>query len=154
MLDEGDSAPTFVLPDQDGTAVSIGDYRGQQVVVYFYPRANTDGCTTEAKGFRDEWERFEARDVAILAISDDPVDDLKAFEEAHDLPFPLLSDEEGEVATLYGAYGEKQMFGRTFDGVFRTTFVVGQDGTVEAVFENVTPEGHATAVLEVIEEAA
>jgi len=150
MLEPGDLAPDFDLPNQDGETISLEDYRGQRVVVYFYPRADTPGCTTEACGFRDRWDDFEAADVAILGISDDPVEDLVAFKEKYDLPFPLLSDESGVVASLYDSYGEKKMFGNTFDGVFRNTFVIGPDGKVEHVFEGVSPEGHADHVLETI----
>jgi peroxiredoxin Q/BCP len=150
MLNPGDQAPDFDLPNQDGERVSLADYRGQRVVVYFYPRADTPGCTTEACGFRDRWQDFETADVAILGISDDPVDDLLAFKEKFDLPFPLLSDETGEVATTYDSYGEKKMFGNTFDGVFRNTYVIGPDGEIEQVYKGVSPEGHADEILEVI----
>ncbi|WP_135820639.1 thioredoxin-dependent thiol peroxidase [Halostella litorea] len=147
MLDVGDSAPEFELPDQNGDTVSLSEFRGQRVVLYFYPRANTEGCTTEACGFRDNWAAYEDRDVAVLGVSDDEVADLKAFEEDHDLPHTLLSDEYGEVATLYDSYGEKQMFGNTFDGVFRNTYVIDEDGTVAFAYEGVSPDGHAEEIL-------
>lgn len=147
MLSVGDTAPDFELPDQHGETVSLADFRGSPVVVYFYPRADTPGCTTEACGFRDSFEEFEARDVAVLGISDDPVDDLDAFAEKFDLPFTLLSDEDGTVSSKYDSYGEKNMFGNTFDGVFRNTYVVGADGTVEHVYEGVSPDGHAETIL-------
>ncbi|MCU4740235.1 thioredoxin-dependent thiol peroxidase [Natronoglomus mannanivorans] len=147
MLDVGDDAPEFELSNQDGDTVRLSDFEGQRVVVYFYPRANTEGCTTEACEFRDESPTFDEQDVAILGISDDPVDDLEAFADEYDLPFDLLSDEGGEVSTLYDSYGEKQMFGNTFDGVFRNTYVVGPDGRIEAVYEGVSPEGHAEEIL-------
>ncbi|MCO8245263.1 thioredoxin-dependent thiol peroxidase [Haladaptatus sp. AB643] len=146
MLESGQTAPSFELPNQDGDQVSLADF-DTTVVVYFYPRADTPGCTTEACGFRDSWEEFEARDVPVLGISDDPVSDLAKFREKYDLPFDLLSDESGDVASAYDSYGEKRMFGNTFDGVFRNTFVVGSDGTVEAVFEDVSPDGHADEIL-------
>jgi peroxiredoxin Q/BCP len=147
MLTAGDSAPDFELPDQHGDPVSLADLRGERVVVYFYPRADTPGCTTEACGFRDAWDEFERRGVRVLGISDDPVDDLAAFAEKYDLPFTLLSDEAGAVAEAYDSYGEKNMFGNTFDGVFRNTYVVGPDGTIEDAYENVSPDGHAEAIL-------
>jgi peroxiredoxin Q/BCP len=147
MLSVGDTAPDFELPDQDGESVSLSDFRGRPVVVYFYPRADTPGCTTEACGFRDSWDAFEERDVAVLGISDDPVDDLDDFAAKFDLPFTLLSDEDGAVSEKYGSYGEKNMFGNTFDGVFRNTYVVGADGTVEHVYEGVSPDGHAEEIL-------
>lgn len=147
MLEPGEDAPDFTLADQDGEQVQLSEYRGSPVVVYFYPRADTPGCTTEACGFRDNWDDFAERDVAVLGISDDPVEDLAAFAEKYDLPFRLLSDEDGSVATAYDSYGEKKMFGNTFDGVFRNTYVVGPDGRIEATYEGVSPEGHAEEIL-------
>jgi len=147
MLCTGQSAPEFELPDQNGDLVSLADFRGQRVVLYFYPRANTEGCTTQACGFRDSWDAFADRDVAVLGVSDDEVSDLKAFERDHDLPHTLLSDEHGEVATLYDSYGEKRMFGNTFDGVFRNTYVIDEDGDVAFAYEGVSPEGHAEEIL-------
>ncbi|GAB3027126.1 thioredoxin-dependent thiol peroxidase [Natronobiforma cellulositropha] len=146
MLEVGEVAPEFELQNQHGETVSLSSFEGR-VVVYFYPRANTSGCTTQACEFRDERPRFDERDVAIVGISDDPVEDLESFAEEYDLPFDLVSDEHGEVSTLYDSYGEKQMFGNTFDGVFRNTYVVGADGRIEAVYEDVTPEGHAESIL-------
>ncbi|WP_327052560.1 thioredoxin-dependent thiol peroxidase [Halomicrococcus gelatinilyticus] len=147
MLSVGQQAPSFELPNHAGEPVSLSDHEGQHVVVYFYPRADTPGCTTEACGFRDAWDAFAERDVAVLGVSDDSVDDLAAFREKHDLPFELLSDESGEVASAYDSYGEKQLFGNTFDGVFRNTYVVDPGVTIAAAFEDVTPEGHAADVL-------
>jgi peroxiredoxin Q/BCP len=147
MLSVGDTAPEFELPDQHGDPVALSDFRDEYVVVYFYPRADTPSCTTEACGFRDSWDEFENRGVQVLGISDDPVSDLDAFAAEYDLPFTLLSDESGEVSAAYDSYGEKNMFGNTFDGVFRNTYVVGPDGTVEHVYENVSPDGHAETIL-------
>ena len=154
MLEAGQEAPTFELHDQDDDVVSLGDYRGRPVVVYFSPRADTPGCTTEACGFRDAWDEFEDRDVTVLGVSDDPVDDLAAFAEKYDLPFRLLSDPDGEVAAAYDSYGEKTMFGRTFDGVFRNTYLVGPDGRIAAVYPDVDPEGHADEILAGLDEVA
>ena len=148
MLDIGETAPDFELPDQDGRTVSLSSFRGEYVVVYFYPRADTPGCTTEACGFRDSYEEFEDRGVTVLGISDDPVDDLEPFAAEYDLPFSLLSDEDGSVSTAYDSYGEKNMFGNTFDGVFRNTYVVGPDGDIVLAYEGVSPEGHAAAILD------
>ncbi|WP_137288373.1 thioredoxin-dependent thiol peroxidase [Natronorubrum halophilum] len=152
MLDVGDEAPEFELPNQHGDIVRRSDFEGERLVLYFYPRANTDGCTTEACEFNDSRSRFADYDASVVGISDDPVDDIASFAEEYDLEFDLLSDELGEVATLYGSYGEKQMFGNTFDGVFRNTYLVGPDGRIEAVYEGVSPEGHAEEVLEELEE--
>ncbi|CQR49503.1 MULTISPECIES: thioredoxin-dependent thiol peroxidase [Haloferax] len=152
MLEIGDDAPDFELPDQRGDLVSLSDFRGEHVVVYFYPRADTPGCTTEACGFRDSWDEFEDRDAAVIGISDDPVSDLDSFAEKYDLPFTLLSDEDGSVSAAYDSYGEKNMFGKTFDGVFRNSYLVGPDGTVERVYEGVSPDGHADEILADLDE--
>jgi peroxiredoxin Q/BCP len=148
MLSVGDRAPDFELPDQDGSSVRLSDFRGRPVVVYFYPRADTPGCTTEACGYRDAFDGFEAADAIVLGVSDDPVEDIAAFAEKYELPFRLLSDPDGEVAAMYDSYGEKQMFGRTFDGVYRNTYVIDPEGRVAAAYESVSPDGHAEAVLE------
>jgi peroxiredoxin Q/BCP len=147
MLDVGDTAPEFELPDQRGDPVSLADFSGQRVVVYFYPRANTPGCTTEARGFRDAYDEFERRDVPILGVSDDPVEDLAEFEDDHGLPFRLLSDESGEVARAYDSYGEKNVAGNAVEGVFRNTYVVDEAGTIALAYEDVTPEDHAERIL-------
>ena len=148
MLSIGEQAPEFELPDQDGETVALEDYADQRVVLYFYPRADTPGCTTEAAGFRDTWDEFEERDIAVLGVSDDPVPDLAAFAEEYDLPFRLLSDEDGDVSSEYDSYGEKNMFGDTFDGVFRNTYVIGTDGTITHVYEGVSPDDHAEEILD------
>lgn len=148
MLEPGDSAPPITLPDQRGDTVTVDPADARYTVVYFYPRADTPGCTAEACGFRDEWDAFEAADVAVVGISDDPVEDLEPFAEKHDLPFTLLSDPDGEVASAYDSYGEKQMFGNAFDGVFRNTYVLDDEGTVVLAYEGVSPEGHAAEIVE------
>jgi len=148
MLDIGETAPEFSLPDQDGQTVSLSEFRGEYVVVYFYPRADTPGCTTEACGFRDSYDEYEDHGVTVLGISDDPVEDLAPFAEEYGLPFRLLSDEDGTVSSAYDSYGEKNMFGNTFDGVFRNTYVVGPEGEIVLAYEGVSPEGHATEILD------
>ncbi|MFW6003417.1 MAG: thioredoxin-dependent thiol peroxidase [Halanaeroarchaeum sp.] len=152
MLEVDSPAPSFELSNQHDEPVALSDFEGQYVVVYFYPRADTPGCTTEACGFRDVWDEYEDAGVGVVGISDDPVDDLVDFAEKYDLPFDVLSDEDGTVSARYDSYGEKNMFGNTFDGVFRNTYVVGPDGSIVAAFEGVDPEGHATEVLETIED--
>ncbi|MCL9817855.1 thioredoxin-dependent thiol peroxidase [Natronocalculus amylovorans] len=147
MLANGADAPLFTLPNQDGDDVSLETYRGSHVVLYFYPRADTPGCTTEACGFRDAWDQFTDAGISVLAVSDDPVSDLRTFADKYDLPFELLSDPDGDVSKLYDSYGEKQMFGNTFDGVFRNSYVIGPDGTITHVYEGVSPEGHAEEIL-------
>lgn len=147
MLANGADAPLFTLPNQDGDGVSLETYRGSHVVLYFYPRADTPGCTTEACGFRDAWDQFTDAGISVLAVSDDPVSDLRTFADKYNLPFELLSDPDGDVSKLYDSYGEKQMFGNTFDGVFRNSYVIGPDGTITHVYEGVSPEGHAEEIL-------
>jgi len=151
MLAEDTPAPDFELPNQEDDHVALSDFAGQYVVVYFYPRADTPGCTTEACSFRDSWSAYRDADIVVLGISDDPVSDLATFAQKYDLPFDLLSDGDGTVASQYDSYGEKNMFGNTFDGVFRNTYVVGPDGHVVATFEGVDPEEHAGEVLAVVE---
>jgi len=150
MPEAGDIAPTFELPNQDGDTVSLGDYKGQPIVLYFYPRADTPGCTTEACSFRDNWDAYAEANVVVFGISDDPVDDIAAFKEKYDLPFDLLSDEDGSVASAYDSYGEKVVFGNHVEGTFRNTYVVGSEGNITEVFEGVDPEKHAKEVLSVI----
>ena len=153
MLSVGEQAPGFELPDQDGELVSLDEFEGQWVVVYFYPRADTPGCTTEACEFRDAWDRFQGEDVAVVGISDDPVGDLDAFAEKYDLPFPLLSDDGGEVSAQYDAYGTKNVFGNVVEGVHRRTYIVDPEGDIAAAFGRVSPDGHADEVLEALSEA-
>lgn len=148
MLDTGDDAPEFTLPNQHGEDVSLSDIDASYTVVYFYPRADTPGCTTEACGFRDEWDAFADADVSVVGISDDPVDDLDDFAEKYDLPFDLLSDPDGEIAAAYDSYGEKNMFGNTFDGVFRNTYVLDHTGEIVLTYEGVSPDDHAEEILE------
>ncbi len=154
MLEVGDDAPKFELPNQHGETVHRSDFDGQRLIVYFYPRANTEGCTTEACGFDDSLDQFAKLDTAIVGISDDSVSDLEKFADDYDLEFDLLADEMGEVSTLYESYGEKRMFGNTFDGVFRNTYVVGPHGTIEAVYEDVSPKGHVEEILSDFEDAS
>jgi len=147
MLEAGQPAPAFELPDQDGEPVSLSAYRGQRVVLYFYPRADTPGCTAEACGFRDAWGEYEDRDVVVLGVSNDPVDALAEFAEKYDLPFRLMSDEDGAVAERYDSFGEIEHEGEIYDIALRNTFLIGPDGDLEAVYEGVDPEGHADEVI-------
>ena len=147
MLELGDDAPDFSLPNQDGETVTLSELDSQYTVVYFYPRADTPGCTTEACSFRDDWDKYEDAGVAVVGISDDPVEDLEPFREKYDLPFDLLSDEDGKVSDAYSSYGEKNVFGNQVMGVFRNTFVVDADGEIVEVYEGVDPEEHADEIL-------
>lgn len=150
MPEPGTKAPDFDLPDHEGTRVRLSDFRGRWVVLYFYPRADTPGCTAQACEIRDDWHRFSERDVAVLGVSDDPVADLEAFADTYDLPFRLLSDEDGEVARLYDSYGERTIVGDRVMGVFRNTYVIDPEGEIAAVFEDVSPDGHTDVVLDAI----
>ncbi|WP_435076817.1 peroxiredoxin [Halococcus sp. AFM35] len=144
MLQEGQSAPAFSLQNHDGESVSLADFEGQRVVLYFYPKAGTEGCTVEANNFGDAFDAFSQHDVQVLGVSMDSVADLAAFRDDENLPFALLSDEDGTVAERYDSAG---------DGTaLRNTFVIGPDGDIEAVYENVTPGGHAGQVLDDIAE--
>jgi len=141
-LQPGDPAPEFTLPDADGNPVSLSDFRGQRVVVYFYPAAMTPGCTTQACDFRDSLSSLKAAGVAVVGISPDPVAKLAQFREKDSLTFPLLSDVDKRVLNAYDAYGEKNNYGKTVMGVIRSTFVVDADGKLEAAQYNVKATGH------------
>lgn len=148
MLEPGDNAPDFELLDHDGEPTGLTDFRGQTVVLYFYPKAGTSGCTTQACSFRDNWEAFLDGAVQVLGVSTDPVEDIAAFAESESLPFPLLSDPDGEVANAYDSLDTVEHEGQLFDIALRNTFVIGPDGTVQSVYEDVAPEAHAEEILE------
>jgi thioredoxin-dependent peroxiredoxin len=141
-LKVGDTAPDFTLPSADSTPVSLKDFRGKRVIVYFYPAAMTPGCTTQACDFRDNLSELEGEGVAVVGISPDPVAKLAKFRDEQDLTFPLLSDVDKTTLLAYGAYGEKKLYGKTVVGVRRSTFVVGADGALEAAQYNVKATGH------------
>ena len=142
QLKAGDPAPDFTLPDADGKPVSLRDFRGQRVIVYFYPAAMTPGCTTQACDFRDSLSALNGAGVAVVGISPDPVDKLVEFREKESLTFPLLSDVDKQVLNAYGAYGEKNNYGKLVMGVIRSTFVVDPDGKIEQAQYNVKATGH------------
>jgi peroxiredoxin Q/BCP len=141
-LEPGSPAPDFSLPDAQGRTVSLADHRGRRVVVYFYPKASTPGCTTQACDFRDSLERFAADGFAVLGVSPDSPEALARFAEAESLAFPLLSDADHRVAEAYGAWGEKKNYGKTYEGLVRSTVVVGPEGEVELAQYNVRATGH------------
>ncbi|HZG88829.1 MAG TPA: thioredoxin-dependent thiol peroxidase [Pseudonocardia sp.] len=141
-LAPGDPAPDFTLPDADDQPVSLSDYRGRRVIVYFYPAASTPGCTKQACDFRDNLGELTGAGLDVLGVSPDKPAKLATFRDAQGLTFPLLSDVDREVLTAWGAFGEKQMYGRTVTGVIRSTFVVGPDGTLEQALYNVRATGH------------
>jgi thioredoxin-dependent peroxiredoxin len=146
-LQPGDLAPTFTLPDQDGQPVDLASYRGRKVVVYFSPRADTPGCTKEACQFNDSLTGFEGAGVEVLGISADDGDSHRRFRAAYGLGFRLLSDAGHEVATRYGAYGEKVQYGKPTTGVIRSTFLVDAEGRIERAWYGVRVDGHAARVL-------
>lgn len=141
-LEAGSPAPDFSLPDKDGKAHSLSDYRGQKVIVYFYPAASTPGCTTQACDFRDNMASLQGAGYVVLGVSKDKLPALHKFAENENLGFPLLSDEDLSVHHAYGAFGEKSMYGKTVMGVIRSTFVVDESGVLEHALYNVKATGH------------
>lgn len=152
MVEKGKAAPDFTLPSDDGGDVTLSDFRGQTVILYFYPKDDTPGCTTQACDFRDALPRFEDRGVAVLGVSPDSVESHRKFREKRDLNFPLLADEEHEVAELYGTWKEKSMFGNEFMGIERSTFLIDEEGTVREVWRKVRAKGHAEMLEEYLSE--
>lgn len=144
----GDEAPGFTLKDQNGKDVSLSDFRGRNVVVYFYPRALTPGCTVQACGLRDVWSELKALDVVILGISGDPTKKLKQFEEKKELNFTLLSDEDHAVASAYRSWGPKKFMGRTFDGILRQSFFIDGDGKIVHILHKVDTASHHETVVD------
>src|SRR3954453_23751839 len=151
MIQAGEKAPAFTLPDQDGNDVSLADFAGQTVVVYFYPKADTPGCTTQACGLRDSISDFNSSGAVVLGISPDPVKRVKKFHEGQGLNFTLLADEDHAVCDLYGVWGEKSMYGKKYWGAMRSTFVIDADGSVVHVIEKASPTTHAADVLAALE---
>ena len=147
MIPEGTEAPDFSLPDAGGKAVKLSDFAGKTVVLYFYPKDDTPGCTLEACGFRDTSADYAKRGAVVLGISPDDSASHTKFSKKYKLPFTLLADEGAKVAKEYGVWGEKKFMGKTFKGILRTTFVISPDGEVERVFKDVKPLGHEKEVL-------
>jgi thioredoxin-dependent peroxiredoxin len=147
VLEPGDQAPDFTLPDQHGNPVTLSELQGQTVVVYFYPKADTPGCTVQACGIRDHRADYDAAGAVVLGISPDPVKNVAKFDEKFALGFTLLADDEHSVAEAYGVWVEKSMYGRTYMGNERTTFVIGPDGVIQEVLRNVKPAEHDDLVL-------
>ena len=154
MIDPGGPAPDFTLDDQDGTPVTLCDLRGRWALVYFYPKADTPGCTAQACSARDHSADYEAANAVVLGVSPDPVADLRAFADKYGLAFTLLSDEGGAVAQRHGVWAEKHKFGRTYFGNQRSSVLVDPEGRVARVFENVKPAEHDELVLGALRELA
>lgn len=152
-LKPGDKAPAITLPDETGQSVSLADFHGHPIIVYFYPKDDTPGCTTEACGFRDQMNVLKDQGVAIVGISKDSVKSHAKFKEKHGLNFPLLSDESGEVCEAYGVWKEKTMAGRTYMGIERTTFLVNKEGVIAHIWPKVSVGGHVEEVIAEISKA-
>jgi len=149
-LKEGDKAPEFTLKSTDGRDISLKDFRGKQVVLYFYPKDDTPGCTKEACDFRDNLARIRAKGAIVLGVSHDSVESHNTFREKYDLPFTLLSDEDKSVSQAYGVYKLRSLYGKEFMGIERTTFVIDEKGKIKRIFPKVKVEGHVEEVLQAL----
>jgi thioredoxin-dependent peroxiredoxin len=152
VIAEGERAPDFTLPDQDGEPVALSGFAGRPVVLYFYPKADTPGCTTQACGVRDHLPAYEETGAVVLGVSPDPVDAVKKFHAKQGLNFTLLADTDHAVCELYGVWGEKSMYGKTYWGAQRSTFVIEPDGVVATVIPKVSPKTHDEVVLAALDE--
>jgi peroxiredoxin Q/BCP len=150
MLQEGTLAPDFTLPTDSGGEVTLSGYRGKKVVLYFYPKDDTPGCTTEACSFRDDYGSIAAAGAVVLGVSPDTVKSHDKFKAKYSLPFALLSDPDHRVAEMYGAWGEKKNYGKTYMGIIRSTYVLDEEGKIIKVFPKVTPKEHSQEVLAVL----
>lgn len=144
----GDVAPDFTLADADGNTISLSSFRGRRVILYFYPRDNTPGCTKEACGFRDAYPDYQSQNMVVLGVSTDDAKSHQKFITKHQLPFPLLCDPDGTVATLYESYGLKKFMGKEFIGVYRHTFAIAPDGRIEQIYRKVKSATHAAEILQ------
>lgn len=149
-LEEGTIAPGIKGMDQDGNAISLSDYRGKKVILYFYPKDNTPGCTAEACNLRDNYDALLKKGFAIVGVSADSASSHQNFKKKHDLPFPLLVDEDKEVIKAYGAWGEKKMYGKAYEGILRTTYVIDEEGRIEKVFPKVKTKDHTKQILDAL----
>jgi peroxiredoxin Q/BCP len=152
-MEINDKAPDFRTTDENGKEVALKDFRGKTVVLYFYPKADTPGCTKEACEFRDTYKKIEKTGAVLLGISKDTAESQKKFQDKFSLPFPLLADADKKIAEKFGVVKEKNMYGRKVMGIARTTFVIGPEGKIQHIFNNVKPEGHAEQVLEYLKSA-
>lgn len=150
MLEKGDLAPDFELTSAEGETVSLSDYRGKRVILFFYPKAATPGCTKQACGFRDNWPQIEGAGATVIGVSPDEPDALAQWKDEENLPYTLLSDTDHEVAEAYGVWGKKKMFGREYMGIIRSHFVIDQEGRLEDVQVNVKPEQSVERAVEAL----
>ena len=149
-LQEGDVAPAFSAPTHGGQRLSLSDFKGKNVILYFYPRDNTPGCTKEACAFRDDFSEFKKKGAVVLGVSTDSVKSHEKYVEKFQLPFPLLADEDKAIANAYGVYGEKKFMGVKYQGVHRVTFLIGPDGRIRKIWPKVKPAEHAKEILEAL----
>ena len=152
LLAEGNPAADFTLLDETETPHTLSDYRGKPVILYFYPKDDTPGCTTEACNFRDDYRAYQNANVEILGVSTDSTASHAKFKAKYNLPFHLLADIDKEVVNLYGVWGPKQYMGRSYEGINRTTYLIGPDGKIAKVFENVKPAEHSAEILAALQE--
>jgi len=150
VLDVGDTAPDFELESDEGETVKLSDFRGKKVVLYFYPKDDTPGCTTEACEFRDRQPDLDTLGATVLGVSPDGVASHRKFKDKYGLTFTLLADPDHSVAEAYGAWGEKKMYGKTYEGVLRSTFIIDEEGKIEQVFAKVRPKGHGDQILDAL----
>ena len=147
----GDTAPEFSAQTDSGEPISLSDFRGKNIVLYFYPKADTPGCTTEACNFRDDYSAYEKKDVVILGVSPDTVKKQANFKQKFELPFTLIADEEHAISDRYGVWGPKKFMGKEYEGVHRTTFLINQKGKISQIFEKVKPGIHSAEILAALE---
>lgn len=147
MLKNGDVAPNFTLLDSDGNVVSLSDFKGNKVIIYFYPKDDTSGCTKEACSFRDNYDSLRSKNVVVIGISKDSVNSHIKFKNKYGLPFILLSDPNHQVIEAYGAYGEKKMYGKTYMGTIRMTYLVSEEGLILKIYDKVKPDKHVEEIL-------
>ena len=148
MLNEGDNAPDFSLPDDSGREVSLQQLKGNKVILYFYPKNDTPGCTREACAFRDDFSKFKRKNTVIYGVSPDSPESHTKFKKKYNLPFPLLADADKTLAKQYGAWGEKTMYGKKMTGMIRSTFVIDEKGKIEKIYRKVKVDGHSEKILE------
>jgi len=146
-LEARDKAPDFSVEDQDGNTVKLSDFKGKKLVLFFYPKASTPGCTAEACNLRDNWERFQEKGYAILGVSADTQKKQSNFKNKYEFPFPLLADEDKEVIQAYGVWGPKKFMGKEYDGIHRTTFIIDEEGKIEEVIKKVKTKAHTDQIL-------
>ena len=151
LLQPGDTAPEFSAQTDSGEPISLSDFRGKNIVLYFYPKADTPGCTTEACNFRDDYSAYEKKDVVILGVSPDTVKKQANFKQKFELPFTLIADEGHAISDRYGVWGPKKFMGKEYEGVHRTTFLINQKGKISQIFEKVKPGIHSAEILAALE---